>query len=206
MKFIHWCESRRARDMKICIIVRGLPGSGKSFKVWQLLKKYGGDEGHVFSTDNFFISGARDRRRKGKHVSSEEETAEYRANWSPDKLRKAHETNQQAFAYAVDNGVSPVIVDNTNVTTQNFRYYAEYAHKAGYEIKIEEPESDWWRVHRHMLKDKKKNAAALDEFAQFLADKNSHGVPLASIKNFINRWQDKVDLDESWERKIASSV
>ena len=50
---------------KYCIIMRGTPGTGKSFTAKEMLKKYGGGDphGHIFSTDDFFVRDVREERR-----------------------------------------------------------------------------------------------------------------------------------------------
>ena len=193
-RFSKWVESKEQE--KVCIIIRGFPGSGKSTKINALLAKHGGDYDHIFSTDNHWIPVTNQKRRRGEQVSAREELEEYKSNWSAEKLGAAHAHNFQEFQYAVDLGISPVIVDNTNITSREFANYAQYAHKAGYKIKIEEPDSPWWNEHRPFLADKKLDPKKLDDFAKILFKKNTHGVPLEVIQRSIQRWQDKIDLDE----------
>lgn len=192
-KFKQWVENKQQE--KVCIILRGFPGSGKSTKINALLAKYGGDHDHIFSTDNYFIPVAQQKKRRGEHVPPDAETQEYRSNWRVEKLGAAHAHNFQEFQYAVDLGISPVIVDNTNITTRDFKHYAEYADKAGYTVKLEEPDSPWWNEARPLLADKKFNAKKLEDFASVLARRNTHGVPLATIQKMIGRWQDDIDVD-----------
>lgn len=177
---------------KICIIMRGISGAGKSTRVNQLLQQHGGDHDHIFSTDNHWIPVTRELRKQGEYVSPEDEKQEYTATFDPDRLGHAHSTNFDLFKTAVDQGVSPVIVDNTNTTTREMRHYAEYAAKAGYEIKVEEPTSDWWRQYSPYLRDKKKYAKELAEFAKILHQRNTHGVPLHAIERMLSRWQPNV--------------
>ncbi|HEV3251222.1 MAG TPA: hypothetical protein VGZ71_09745 [Puia sp.] len=119
------------------------------------------------------------------------ETVEYRMNWHGSKLKKAHSDNLAEFKAAVDRGVTPLIVDNTITQAREGFAYARYANDAGYEIRVQEPTSPWWTQHRDLLADKQnpQNREKLDAFAQFLANKNTHGVPLDSIKKMMERWQ-----------------
>lgn len=175
--------------------MRGLPGSGKSTKINALLKKYGGDYDHVFSTDNYWIPETLKRRRAGKDVSAQEELAEYKANWNAPGLGAAHRWNHEQFQAAIDLGVSPVIVDNTNVKPWDFQSYIESADKAGYKIVFEEPTSPWWIQYRPYLKDRKLDPSKLDEFAALLAQRNQHGVPEFVIRKMMDKWQDNFDVD-----------
>jgi hypothetical protein len=117
------------------------------------------------------------------------ETVEYRSNWHGSKLKAAHGDNLTRFKLAVDQGVTPLIVDNTNVTKDRIIPYSDYAKKAGYEIQIKEPTSPHWLAHRDLLADKSQNREKLDDFAKLLADKNTHGVPVDAIKNMMAQWQ-----------------
>jgi len=117
------------------------------------------------------------------------ELVEYRDNWHGSKLKAAHGDNLTKFKLAVDQGVTPLIVDNTNIVKDRILPYSDYAKKAGYEIKIQEPTSPHWSANRNLLSDKYMNRDKLDAFAKELADKNTHGVPYDSIKKMISQWQ-----------------
>ena len=192
-KFSQWVENKQQE--KVFIILRGPPGSGKSTKIHALLVKYGGDYDHVFSTDNYFIPVSQQKKRRGEQVSASDEYQEYRSNWKAEKLGAAHAHNFQEFQYAVDLGVTPLLLDNTCIVSRDFSHYAEYADKAGYVVKLEEPDSPWWNEARPLLADKKLNAKKLEDFASVLASRNTHGVPLATIQKMLGRWQNDIDLD-----------
>lgn len=206
MKFANWLESEENKlilgPKKILILMRGLPGSGKSTITNKLLNQYGGSpDGHIFSTDNFWIPETRAKRRNGLHVNDAEEDREYALNFDLNKLRSAHLSNIKEFKFAVDRGVSPIIVDNVNSTVDKMRPYADYAEKAGYEILVKYPSSDWWKQNYRYLSDKKTYAPQLDLFAQELAKRNKHGVPIEKIKEFIAQWDHNPTLEEILGRK-----
>jgi len=197
-KFHQFVEEREKMAMpgeKVCIIMRGLPGSGKSTKINALLKKYGGDWDHVFSADNYFIPKTLERRARGEEVSAADELGEYTSNWKPDRLGAAHGNNIKQAKAAMDLGMSPIIIDNTNVKPWDFQKYIEYADKVGYKIIFEEPTSPWWLEYRPYLRDRKLDPSKLDEFAAILAQRNMHGVPQATIRRMMDKWQDNFDLD-----------
>lgn len=201
-----------SKIMKLAIIMRGIPSTGKSTRVEQLLRQYGGDPSHVFSTDHFWTPNARAKRLSGNPGEEADEVAEYKANWRPERLGIAHATNLDNFKKAVDRGVSPVIVDNTNIRHDHYRDYVKYAEQNGYQVIIEEPNSPWWNEYRPYLKGKANIGAfalqrqipfdqarqeidsKLNDFAELLADKNksTHGVPLETIKKMIAGWQESM--------------
>jgi DNA polymerase III delta prime subunit len=260
-KFDNWLETKMD-NQKICFIMRGIPGSGKSTTAKELLKKHGGTpDGHIFATDNWFHPIANKLRALG-HITPESlsletawefceeikkfwfsvkwtkvkadaedsflefkaladknkyyealtaaqqmaqvlEIVEYRSNWHGSKLKAAHSDNLTKFKLAVDQGVTPLIVDNTNITARDPGAYVRYAQAANYDIRIQEPTSPHWTANRDLLSDKYMNRDKLDVFAKELADKNTHGVPLESIKNMMNKWQHNVkvkDVTDAAER------
>jgi predicted kinase len=136
---------------------------------------------------------------KGMHGSLE--SVEYRSNWDGAKLHGAHIRNSNEFKAAVDLGITPVIVDNTNTTIREMKSYVEYANAAGYEILIQEPDSPHWKQYRGYLTDKYGNKDKIAEFAQLLASKNTHGVPLDSIEKMLARWQHNVTVKDILDSK-----
>lgn len=81
----------------VCVIMRGLPGSGKSFVANQIIEEtVKNPKDHIVSADHFFIRG-------GRYL------------FEASKLGQAHETAQKMFAQKASLGYSPLIVDNTNM-------------------------------------------------------------------------------------------
>ena len=76
------------------IIMRGTPSSGKSY----LANEIAGEKGKVFSADDYHIDPA---------------TKEY--NWKPENVKAAHQWNHQRVNDAIEQGISPVIIDNTHI-------------------------------------------------------------------------------------------
>jgi hypothetical protein len=204
MKFSIWEQNRQKRlpivKEKILIIIRSPSGGGKSYKVKKLLIKYGCDSSHVFSTDNAWIPETIKRRRNLETVPERDELEEYTRNFPKDIeiLKKAHSQITQAVKQAIDNGVSPIILDNTNVMWQHFSGVVEYADKAGYIIKLEEPESPWWKAYRPFIKQKREDK--MKELLEILSKNNKHGVPKERIWNMLQQWQE-IDLDEKLGKK-----
>ena len=114
MCFKNWMENQE--KIKELILLRGISGSGKS----TIAKKYVGN-GVVFSTDDFFMMD-------GKYF------------FDPKKLGLNHKKNQERTEIAMRQGISPVIIDNTNFETWEMKIYVDLADKFGYSIKILETE------------------------------------------------------------------
>tara|TARA_Y100000034_G_scaffold96097_1_gene116927 strand:+ start:31 stop:489 length:459 start_codon:yes stop_codon:yes gene_type:complete len=138
---------KEAQD-KVMYIVRGLPGSGKS----SLAKKLSGPHGQSFSTDDFFMVGD-----------------EYQYN--EERIVEAHQWNIERAKRAAEQGISPIVIDNTNVQFWHFQPYVDIAEEFGYQVKIEEPTTDWARDPEE------------------LARRNKHKVPETGIREMLDKWE-----------------
>ncbi|EYC15362.1 hypothetical protein Y032_0037g3477 [Ancylostoma ceylanicum] len=105
----------------VMVLMRGIPGSGKTHLAKFLLSNYGGV---VCSTDDFFV-----------------ENGEYR--FQPEKLEEYHKNNILRVRDAMIDGIKPIIVDNTNIFTNHMEQYALHAVTHCYEIFVVEPETSW---------------------------------------------------------------
>lgn len=148
MKIIKSSQLNESND-KIMHIMRGVSGSGKS-----TLAKSLASEENIFSTDEFFMVNG-----------------EYRFN--PSKLGVAHKWNFDRVKNAVMNGVSPIVVDNTNTQSWEAKNYVQLAKENGYEVQVREPSTPW--------------AKDADE----LVKRNTHGVPKEAIGRMLSRYQDE---------------
>jgi len=222
MRFVNYVDRK---EQKVCVMMRGISGSGKSYTAKQVLKQYGEDlnpANHIFGADDFFIldilKEKQDKRERGEEIDDEYyaelEPEVYRDNWSGDKLRAAHNWNFNRFKDALNRDITPVIVDNTNVQAWEALNFVKAAKEFGYKIYIQEPTSPWWQDHAHMLSDKQNHGKELEDFARFLAghhqgmaDKyevkggNQHGVPLSVIRKKIRQWQPNLTPEDILEKK-----
>lgn len=163
--------------MKKLLIMRGLPGSGKSYTARQLA----GDKGVVYSTDEYFITQIGDDRTK--------------YTFKPTFLADAHKWNLLRAQRAIDKmfneeSLGPVVIDNTNTQAWESHKYVLFASSYGIEVDIVEPTSDWWKEIRPLLGDKKSNRDKLKKWAVFLSEKNTHEVPAFSIEKMMWRWEE----------------
>ena len=107
---------------KQMIIMRGLPGSGKSTIAYQIVA-HGGE---VCSSDHYMYEG-------DEYV------------YRPEKLAETHRHCQNAALEACRQGISPVVIDNCNATKRDMNPYLEIARRFGYEVSYRQPETAWAR-------------------------------------------------------------
>jgi len=152
-------------NKKIVYIARGLPGSGKSYTMAKTVPST-----NIFSTDEFW-------------------GPEY--NYKPALAGRAHKWNQNRTAKAMSSGISPIGVDNTNIKWDQIKPYAQMAKDYGYTVKYLEATSPWWKVISDQLKkpEFKEGNPHFEEAAEFLNNRNVHGVPLEVIKMMMTQWQ-----------------
>ena len=153
-----------ADSQKVMYIMRGVSGSGKSTTARNL-----GAGGVVFSTDDYFS------QEKGSY------------DFNPSKLGVAHDWNKDRAEQAVREGISPIVIDNTNTQAWEMQPYVEIAMNHGYRIKIVEPTSPWWKQFNPGM-----SKEELSELANTLYEKGTHGVPLFAIEKMLERWEHNV--------------
>lgn len=200
MKIIHEATQNKLnfklffeeQSEKICVLMRGLPGSGKSYATNQIMKEFGGLDRskHIFTSDEYWLQNL------PPNATPKETLAEYRKNWSPETVRLAHIWNQGRAREAIDRGVSPVILDSVHSQPSHMKEFAKYAKEAGYKILVREPTSPWWRAFAPFLRNKEGNKDKLDQFAKFLAGRNEHGVPEETLQRMIANWKPDVTPDD----------
>lgn len=106
--------------MKTLVIMRGLPGSGKSTYIQD---QYMTGESVLINTmvcsaDQFFM-------KDGQYC------------FNPKLLKQAHETCKFNAATAMQKGVELVIIDNTNTQKWEYEDYLHMAAKHGYDVRIQ---------------------------------------------------------------------
>lgn len=110
---------------RVCFIMRGLPGSGKSFEARLLALRFAAV---VCSADDFRYDA------EGNYIFIAKDNA------------LAHARCYLKFAEAIQAGHN-VVVDNTNIRRWEFEKYMDLAKKAGYSVTILAPPTPWaWDV------------------------------------------------------------
>ncbi len=165
---------------KELIIMRGLPWTGKSYRAAELV-----GDGAIFSTDEYFYKILEPDRP---------DVYSFKRNF----LKDAHRWNRVRAQNAVENGVSPIVIDNTNTTISEFLEYAKYAYWQDYDIRIEEPTSDRWKEIRPLLRDRRNNKTALRDWARKLEEgsRGVHDVPAFAIERMMWRWENDITPDK----------
>jgi predicted kinase len=117
--------SNAMRQQKTLLIMRGLPGSGKSTRAYDIARDLAPSHVAVLSTDDFFIG----------------ESGTY--NFRPSEIPKAHAWNQSRADAEMARGTLVVIIDNTNTQAWQAKPYVEMAQRYGYEVEFIEPSTPW---------------------------------------------------------------
>ncbi|RZF43703.1 hypothetical protein LSTR_LSTR014731 [Laodelphax striatellus] len=148
-------------SIKVMILLRGCPGSGKSFMAEKMVMNVNKIrphmnlklKDHVFSTDDYFMSPKHGYRFDAK------------------MLPQAHDWNKNRAHKALLKNVNPVIIDNTNTQIWEMAPYVQLGVQYGYVVEVAEPETKW----------------KFNEYELFR--RNIHGVPRANIRNMLERYE-----------------
>ncbi|NXL42494.1 N4BP2 protein, partial [Podilymbus podiceps] len=108
---------------QVLVLLRGAPGSGKSYLARTLLEDNPG--GIILSTDDYFY----------KH-------GQY--HYDPDCLVEAHDWNRKRAKEAFEMRISPIIIDNTNIQAWEMKPYVTLAQQFKYKVMFREPDT-WWK-------------------------------------------------------------
>uniref|UniRef100_A0A182NRQ7 Smr domain-containing protein n=1 Tax=Anopheles dirus TaxID=7168 RepID=A0A182NRQ7_9DIPT len=115
-----------AQGYRVMVLMRGVPGSGKSYLARSLVDHTSGGDyrNHIFSTDDYFmVNGV--------------------YKFQPDALDAAHRFNQQNVQSKARDGWSPIVVDNTHVRLWEMYPYVQIAADHGYYLELLEPTTHW---------------------------------------------------------------
>lgn len=152
-----------SRPNQVLIIMRGIPGAGKSTKAKELV-----GNGKIYSTDDRIEAEGDYREFFKKMIDSKD--------FGP--LGRMHNLNFKMAKQAMKDGVSPVVIDNTNIKANEPKNYVEAALNMGY--------SD------ENIKFIEVGDSGLT--AEVLSERNTHGVPLDKIKSMIQSYKSVGEL------------
>ncbi|RVE65017.1 hypothetical protein OJAV_G00132080 [Oryzias javanicus] len=134
------------RPLLVLILMRGLPGSGKSTMARELLSS--GPSGIILSTDDYFA-----------------QKNNYR--YDPQLLGAAHEWNHRRARDALCDGRSPIIIDNTNLEAWEMKPYVKMALEKGYKVDFCEPDTSW-KFDPYELEKRNKHGVNREKIAQMM--------------------------------------
>lgn len=148
---------------KILIFIRGLPGSGKTSLATNILEDTLGQaanrSNHIFTTRN--------------HIAITSITS---------IQRDAREENQRQCFWSIKKGVSPIIIDDTNLELEDMRVYSVMAVEYNYMIEIITPSTSW----------------ALNP--RILATKNSDRLSVMKIREMLQRYDQSLCVGDLFRR------
>ncbi len=167
--------------MNRLIIGRGIPGSGKSTAVKVLQSEIGGI---ILSTDEIVSSTYRFKDGEGNWCEKNIYL------WNSDMVKESHYVNKMKCHTAMSKGISPIFIDNTNITFNEIEPYVLMAKNFGYQVEYILPNSSW--------KDNPEECFV----------KNTHNVPLEVIKRMAAKFenQELVDLKTKNILKVANNI
>ncbi|NXY16228.1 N4BP2 protein, partial [Atrichornis clamosus] len=122
-RFCHMMRKKMHLIGQVLVLLRGVPGSGKSYLARNLLEDNPG--GIILSTDDYFY----------KH-------GQY--HYDPDCLGEAHDWNRKRAKEAFEMRISPIIIDNTNIQAWEMKPYVTLAQQFKYKVMFREPDT-WWK-------------------------------------------------------------
>ncbi|NWQ67746.1 N4BP2 protein, partial [Neopipo cinnamomea] len=135
---------------QVLVLLRGVPGSGKSYLARNLLEDNPG--GIILSTDDYF-------NKNGQY------------HYDPNCLGEAHDWNRKRAKEAFEMGISPIIIDNTNIQAWEMKPYVTLAQQFKYKVMFQEPDT-WWKFKPKELE-----------------RRNIHGVSKEKIKRMLERYE-----------------
>ena len=104
---------------RMCIILRGLSGSGKSTFAQALADPRVSYDTVTCSADAYFMVG-------GIY------------NWHAERLADAHLECNNAFETALADERMHIVIDNTNLLPEHYETYVKRSHEAGYQVVVVE--------------------------------------------------------------------
>ncbi|XP_060119426.1 NEDD4-binding protein 2-like 2 isoform X2 [Heteronotia binoei] len=155
-------EGSLYESQKQLLILRGLPGSGKTTLSRILLGQ--SRDGIVFSTDDYFCQ---------------------QDGWSYNvgQLGAAHDWNQKRAKQAMDQGRSPIIIDNTNTQAWEMKPYVEAALGKFYRVEFHEPDT-WWKFDPEELEKRNKHGVSREKIIQML-ERYEYQISIPIVMNSV---------------------
>ncbi|XP_054829411.1 NEDD4-binding protein 2-like 2 isoform X2 [Eublepharis macularius] len=161
--FQQFLDGNLCKSQKVLVILRGLPGSGKTTLSRILLGQ--SHDGIVFSTDDYFC--------------------QQDGCWSYNvgQLGAAHDWNQKRAKQAMDQGRSPIIIDNTNTQAWEMKPYVEAALEKNYRVEFHEPDT-WWKFDPEELEKRNKHGVSHEKIIQML-ERYEYQISIPIVMNSV---------------------
>ncbi|NXE47149.1 N42L2 protein, partial [Casuarius casuarius] len=121
-------------------------------------------DGIAFSTDDYF------RQQDGY-------------TYNAAQLGDAHGWNQKRAKQAMEQGKSPIIIDNTNTQAWEMKPYVEMALEKGYRVEFREPDT-WWKFDPKELEKRNKHGVTREKIAQML-ERYEYQISIPIVMNSV---------------------
>ncbi|NWX49250.1 N4BP2 protein, partial [Steatornis caripensis] len=174
---------------QVLVLLRGVPGSGKSYLARTLLEDNPG--GIILSTDDYFY----------KH-------GQY--HYDPDCLGEAHDWNRKRAKEAFEMRISPIIIDNTNIQAWEMKPYVTLAQQFKYNVMFREPDT-WWKFKPKELERRNIHGVSKEKIKRML-ERYEHCLTVCSIldssvpdKSEAAGWSEDRYQEESHGKREAYS-
>ncbi|NWH27811.1 N4BP2 protein, partial [Grus americana] len=174
---------------EVLVLLRGVPGSGKSYLARTLLEDNPG--GIILSTDDYFY----------KH-------GQY--HYDPDCLGEAHDWNRKRAKEAFEMRISPIIIDNTNIQAWEMKPYVTLAQQFKYKVMFREPDT-WWKFKPKELERRNIHGVSKERIKRML-ERYERCLTVSSIlnssvpeKSEAAGWSEDPCQEESHRKKEAHS-
>ncbi|KAM6267902.1 NEDD4-binding protein 2 isoform 1-T3 [Spheniscus humboldti] len=174
---------------QVLVLLRGVPGSGKSYLARTLLEDNPG--GIILSTDDYFY----------KH-------GQY--HYDPDCLGEAHDWNRKRAKEAFEMRISPIIIDNTNIQAWEMKPYVTLAQQFKYKVMFREPDT-WWKFKPKELERRNIHGVSKEKIKRML-ERYERCLTVSSIldssvpdKSEAAGWSEDPCQEESHRKREAHS-
>ncbi|NXJ91796.1 N4BP2 protein, partial [Corythaixoides concolor] len=174
---------------QVLVLLRGVPGSGKSYLARALLEDNPG--GIILSTDDYF----------SKH-------GQY--HYDPDCIGEAHDWNRKRAKEAFEMRISPIIIDNTNIQAWEMKPYVTLAQQFNYKVMFREPDT-WWKFKPKELERRNIHGVSKEKIKRML-ERYERCLTVGSIlnssvpdKSEADDWSEDPCQEESHRKREAHS-
>ncbi|XP_058048604.1 NEDD4-binding protein 2 isoform X2 [Ahaetulla prasina] len=145
----------------VLVLLRGLPGSGKSYLARVLLED--NPCGIILSTDDYFY------QKNGQY------------QFDADSLADAHEWNWKRAKEAFEKRITPIIIDNTNTQAWEMKPYIALSQQHKYKVIFREPDT-WWKFKPKELERRNVHGVSKEKIKRML-ERYEHCLTANSILN-----------------------
>ncbi|NWX20611.1 N4BP2 protein, partial [Aegotheles bennettii] len=174
---------------QVLVLLRGVPGSGKSYLARTLLED--NPDGIILSTDDYFC-------KDGQY------------HYDPDCLGEAHDWNRKRAKEAFEMRISPIIIDNTNIQAWEMKPYVALAQQFKYKVMFREPDT-WWKFKPKELERRNIHGVSKEKIKRML-ERYEYCLTVRSIldssvpdKSEAADWSEDSYQEESHRKREAHS-